>query len=372
MRANLQLPRLQLHSGAIATLAQELQFQSVSRPLLMSDAGVSRCGIVERVLGCAPAETVVFAQVTENPIFADCDSAAAIYAKNACDCIIAVGGGSVIDAAKLTAVIAGHGGRAADFAGHSEKITNKVAPLIIIPTTAGTGSECSPGAGVHPDSTSHAAAIGGPFIIPKSAICDPDLTQSLPPSLTAATGIDALTHCIEGYVATTFSPLIDVLALDGIRRIFTHLEQVVRDGSDREGRLQLMAAAFAGGVAIQKGLGPAHAIALACGDQGIHHGKLSAIGLLASLRALETKHPEKLGPIAEAMGLAAGETARAGLRNLMVRLGLPTSLTAAGYALVDMGVVADVCAGSHFNRTSPYQPNAEEYASMIASVLKDD
>ncbi len=370
MRANLQLPRLQLHSGAVATLVQELQFLGVSKPLLMSDAGVSRCGIVERVLAFAPAGTIVFAEVTENPIFADCDRAAAAYVAGACDCIVALGGGSVIDAAKLTAVVAGHGGCAADFAGHSEKISHRVAPLIVIPTTAGTGSECSPGAGVHPDATSHAAAIGGPFIIPKAAICDPDLTLSLPPSLTAATGIDALTHCMEGYLATTFAPLIDVLALDGIRRIFENLEIVVRDGTHAQGRLELMTAAFAGGVAIQKGLGPAHAIALAFGDQGIHHGKLSAIGLLASLRALEAKQPEKLGAMAKAMGLPSGETARSGLHGLMVRLGLPTSLESAGYKIGPIDDLAAFCAVSHFNRTSPYQPSADAYAQMITSILR--
>ena len=369
MRANLQLPRVQLHEGAVKTIPFELQFHGVTKPLLMSDKGVSQCGLVGRVLEHAPKDTVVFDQVTENPIFADCDRAADLYRANGCDCIIALGGGSVIDAAKLTAVVTGLGGCAADYAGHSERITPLVTPLIVIPTTAGTGSECSPGAGVHPDSSSLAAAIGGPFIIPKSSICDPALTLSLPSSLTAATGIDALTHCVEGYLAQPVNPLIDVLALDGIRRICTHIETATKDGSNMQARLEMMTGAFISGVSIQKGLGPAHAIANACGDQGVHHGKLSAIGLLAALTLLEGKVPEKLRDIHHAMGLPAGKSVHDGLRDLMQRLNLPVTLKAAGYKPQPIAELAQACVVSHFNNTCPYRPNGDEYAAMIEAVM---
>ena len=370
MRANLQLPRLQLHDGAIQTLPLELAFHGVSKPLLMSDKGVVRCGIVDQVLRFAPNDTVIFDNVTESPVFADCDAAMAAYVNGDCDCIVAVGGGSVIDAAKLTAVIAGHGGRAADFAGHSERVTRSVVPLIVIPTTAGTGSECSPGAGVHPDGKSREAPIGGPFIIPKSAICDPALTVSLPAGLTAATGIDALTHCVEGYLAVPASAFIDVLALDGIRRLCANIETVVRDGSDKTARLEMMTGAFASGVSIQKGLGPAQAIANTCGDQGVHHGKLSAIGLLASLKFLESREPEKLASIHQAMNLEAGVTVENGLRDLMQRLNLPTTLRAAGYNASSIDNLAQACVTSHFNRTAPYKPNESDYAEMISAILE--
>ena len=369
MRANLQLPRLQLHDGAIRTLPLELQFHGVSKPLIMSDKGDVSCGIVEQVLQQAPAGTVVFDDVTESPIFANCDGAMEVYMRTGRDCIVAVGGGSVIDAAKLTAVIAGHGGRAADYAGHSERVTRSVVPLIVIPTTAGTGSECSPGAGVHPDKDSLEAPIGGPFIIPKSAICDPALTISLPPSLTAATGIDALTHCVEGFLAIPPSPLIDVLALDGIRRICANIELAVADGTNRTARLEMMTGAFASGVSIQKGLGPAHAIANSCGDQGVHHGKLSAIGLLASLGFLESREPLKLAEIHRSMNLETGVTVESGLRHLMERLKLPTTLRAAGYRTGQIEPIAKSCAISHFNRTCPHKPTESEYAEMIAVVL---
>jgi 4-hydroxybutyrate dehydrogenase len=369
MRANLQLPRLQLHDGAVQTLPLELQFHGVSKPLVMTDKGVVACGIVEQVLRHAPSGTVVYDGVTESPVFANCDGAMAVYVASRCDCIVAVGGGSVIDAAKLTAVIAGHGGRAADFAGHSERVTRAVVPLIVVPTTAGTGSECSPGAGVHPDPLSLEAPIGGPFIIPKSAICDPALTISLPPSLTAATGIDALTHCVEGFMAVPASPLIDVLALDGIRRICANIELGVSDGGNRAARLEMMTGAFASGVSIQKGLGPAHAIANSCGDQGVHHGKLSAIGLLASLQFLETREPAKLAEVHRAMDLARDVPVVVGLRQLMERLNLPTTLRAAGYRPDQIDRIAKSCAVSHFNMTCPHKPAESEYATLIASVL---
>ena len=370
MNDALQLPRLVLAFGAVAALPAELRLLGVRRPLLMSDAGLAACGVPARVRAAAPQIEAVFDRVTENPIFADCDAAAQLYREQSCDGIVALGGGSVIDAAKLTAVVAGAGGRAADYAGASERI-DRVAPILAMPTTAGTGSEATAGAGVHPDARSRTTGIGSPRIIPKTAICDPELALTLPPALTAATGIDALTHCVEGYLATSEAPLADVLALDGLARINRSLERATQDGADREARRDMTIAAFAGGAAIQKGLGPAHAIAIACGDQGVHHGKLSAMGLLASLEALEAQgeaHAVKLRDIARAMGLAPGVSVSAGLAALMTRLNLPTTLAAAGYRLGDLDNAAAHCAASHFNARSPYKPNAEQYKRMVETV----
>ena len=368
MRAMLQLPRLMLDFGALRALPDELSQLGVRKPILVSDAGLVACGVVTRVRDAARGILDVFDQVTENPVFADCDAIVSAYVAGGCDGIVALGGDSVIDAAKLAAVVAGHGGHAADFAGHSDRITSRVVPLVVIPTTAGTGSEASSGAGVHPNPTSRSMGINSPFVIPRVALCDPELTMTLPPSLTAATGIDALTHCIEGYLATTPSPPVDAMALDGIRRICAHLERAVQDGTNRQARWELMLGAFEGGASISKGLGPAHAVAIACGDQGVHHGKLSAIGLVACLDAVPPECASRLADIAASMRLAPNETVRAGLLKLMSRLNLPTTLSAAGYRVADLDDIAANAAGSHFNATSPYRPSADQYRTLIAAV----
>jgi alcohol dehydrogenase class IV len=371
MTPTLQIPRAYFAGGAIRELPSELMALGLSRPLLVTDRGLVKCGVFGTITA-ALADAVsytVFDAVPENPTYEAVDRAAAVCRAEQCDGVVAIGGGSVIDTAKLTAVLAGHPGQASDYVGQSDRVTAATAPLIVIPTTAGTGSETSPDAGLHPDAHTISSGITSSHIIPKVAICDPDTTVSLPPRLTAATGIDALSHCIEGFLSKSFCPPADAMALDGIRRVFRYLPQATNDGSNLEARMQMMIAAFEGGVAISKGLGPAHAIAITCGDQGLHHGMLSAIGVLASLRLLERQIPEQVRPIAEAMGLKAGQSAAEGVKTLMARVGLPTNLSGIGYSPEDLDALASKAAESHFNLTSPYAPTKAEFAQMIGAVL---
>ena len=364
----LHLPKLLLDHGAITALPGELIALGILRPLLITDTGLRSCGTVARVCDVASSLADIFDGVTENPLYSDCDWAADRYRRAGCDGIVALGGGSVIDAAKLTAVLAGHGGCAIDYAGNMGSVDRRVVPLVAVPTTAGTGSEATPNAGVHRNASSAPTDFSSPHILPRLAICDPAMTSTLPPSLTAATGIDALTHCIEGYLAATVSPIVDAVALDGIARVCRHLDAARRDGHDQDARWHMMMAAFQGGVAIQKGLGPAHAIAISCGDQGVHHGKLSAIGLLASLDILADRFASKLKDVAAAMELRPGQAVKAGLAGLMQRLELPTTLAAAGYAILNLDELASHANASFFNATSSCHPSTEEYKSMIRSV----
>jgi alcohol dehydrogenase class IV len=366
-----QIPRVYFGEGAVQALPSELKTLGLSRPLLVTDRGLVKCGVfamVTAVLGDDVAYAG-FDGVPENPTYEAVDGAAEVYHAQRCDGVVAVGGGSVIDTAKLTAVLAGHSGKASDYVGHSDRVTAATAPLIVIPTTAGTGSEASPDAGIHPDARSVSSGITSSHVVPKAAICDPDATISMPPRLTAATGLDALSHCIEGFLSKSFSPLSDAMALDGIRRVFRYLPIATADGSNLEARMQMMIAAFEGGVAIGKGLGPAHAIAISCGDQGLHHGLLSAIGVLASLPLMQAKVPERVVPIADAMGLSSGRTPTDGIRGLMDHLGLPTSLSGAGYEPGNLAALVRDAAQSHFNLTSPYAPSEEEFTLMIGMVL---
>jgi 4-hydroxybutyrate dehydrogenase len=366
----LHLPRLIFAVGARRALPAELALLGVKKPLMMTDRGVSACGVFARVTAeLEQGSYVVVDDVPENPTFEGVDRAAAVYRANGCDGVVAVGGGSVIDTAKLVAVLGGHPGNAADYVGHSEKVTKAVVPLIVLPTTAGTGSESSPDAGIHPDSRSVSSGISSFNVVPKVAICDPELTMTLPARLTAATGLDALSHCVEGYLSTKDAPPIDALALDGIRRICAYLPRATAVGSDLEARSEVMMAAFEGGAAISKGLGPAHAIAISCGDQGLHHGILSILGLVASVPVMQRHVPERTAAIAAAMGLPVGSDLSQVLRNIIISLGLPSSLTALGYVPVDLDELARQASISHFNMTSPYKPDQHTYKEMIRTIL---
>jgi len=368
----LQLPRLVAGVGVLATLGDELSCLRISRPLIVTDKGLVRAGHLDRVKHVLEGKLrfAVFADVPENPTFQGADEALKCYRKEGCDGVIALGGGSVIDTAKFVAVLATHPGTITDYLGpQSGKISAQTAPIVVISTTAGTGSDASPDAGIHPDATAISSGITTRYVVPKLAVCDPELTRSLPPRLTGATGLDALSHCVEGYLSETVNPLADMVALDGMRRVWTNVEKATHNGDDLDARLQMLIGSFEGGVAIGKGLGPAHAIAIGCGDQGLHHGVLSALGLVASLAFLRDKVPSKIKDVERALDLPHEVSAHEALLAMMKRLSLPTTLRELGYKLNSTEVLSASCTASHFNFTSPYKPNATEFRSMIESIL---
>ena len=367
----LQVPRVHFDFGAVNALPAELAGLRVTRPLFVTDQGIVKAGILARVRAALPLSNAVaiYDDVPENPTIAGVERAIAVYRAEGCDGIVAVGGGSVIDTAKAVAVLAGHAGIITDFLGHPERITPSLAPLIALPTTAGTGSEASRGAGIHRDAASRGTGLNSHHLVPKVAICDPDLTMSLPPRLTAGSGMDALSHCVEGFLTRTVNPPADAVALDGMRRVVTYLERAVRDGSDREARWHMMMAALQGGMSIYMGLGPAHALANTFGDQGLHHGALVTLSLPTVLRLLERHVPEKLLRVAEAMALAPGRTAADAIEAMNERVGLPANLRALGYPDADHDEMAADAARSFFNAASPYHPTPAEYKAMIRTIM---
>jgi 4-hydroxybutyrate dehydrogenase len=365
----LKMPKLVFGPGSSRCLGEELAELGAKHPLLMTDRGLLACGVFERVASALRMQAAVFSDVPENPTFAGVDRAVALLRDKGCDAVVAVGGGSVIDTAKMVAVLAGHGGSAADYVGHSDKITAATAPLIVLPTTAGTGSEASPDAGIHPTSNSRSSGVTSLHVIPTVAICDPDLTMTMPPRLTACTALDALSHCIEGYLSITDAPLVDAMALDGVRRVWRYIEPATANGQDREARTQLMLGAFSGGVAIAKGLGPAHAIAITVGDQGLHHGMLSGLGVVATIAMMHRHVPDRVDDVAAAMGLVGGEMIEPAFRRLIEKLNLPASLRDMGYRPGDLNELARAAAASHFNATSRYRPSEAEYADMLQNIL---
>jgi alcohol dehydrogenase class IV len=365
--SNLQLPRTLFGVGALSMLGRELALLGVARPLLVTDAGVIRAGLTERLesalahLGAIPT----LSDVTENPIFADADRGALLYARMECDGVIALGGGSVIDAAKYVALLAANGGTVARYAGRPNAPHGRCAPLAVLPTTAGTGSEASPDAGIHPDATTPSTGMSSPAIIPHLAILDPQLTATLPAKLTAATGIDAISHCIEGYFSCATSPFTDILALDGIARGAGAIRRATECGDDLEARAEMLTAAYCGGAAIGMGLGPAHAIAISCGDQGFNHGILSGIGLVCSVDRVALHAPERAAAVARALGIAPDRSIGDAIAALMRALDLPATLEELGYLPGDLIALGARAHSSPFNLSARVHPSAEDYVEML-------
>ena len=369
MTPPLSLPRLVFGAGALGSLSGELALLGIARALLISDRGLERAGLVEAVRGAVPDLAAVFLDVPENPTAAGADAALAAYRAAGCDGVVALGGGSVLDTAKLVAALAANAPhKAVDLIGHPERITGGVAPLVAIPTTVGTGSESSPVSALHPTPAEPAIGLRHHLLVPRLALCDPDLARSLPRRLVAATAIDALSHCIEGFFAEPANPIVDALALDGAARVFADLTAALEPGGD-EARASLMAAAFAGGAAIHKGLGPAHAVALACGDQEVHHGTVVGVVLPRTTRLLARQLPAKAMRLRRALQLPADADLGAALEGLIAATGLPTSLAAAGYRPAERTALLRAVVASPFNRTTPYVPTEDEYRDVLEAVL---
>ncbi len=304
-------------------------------------------------------------------------AAAAIYQEQRCDGLIAVGGGSAIDCAKGVAIAATHEGPLSHYAtieGGSPRISERVAPLIAVPTTSGTGSEVARGAIIIVDDH-RKLGFHSWHLVPRAAICDPELTYGLPAMLTAATGMDAIAHCMETFMAAAFNPPADGIALDGLTRGWAHIERATRNGQDAEARRQLMSASMQGAMAFQKGLGCVHSLSHSLGgvNPRLHHGTLNAMFLPAVVRfnaeAESVRAEQRLQRMAHAMGLDSGSDIPEAIRDMNARLGLPTGLAAMGVERAQFAAVIGGALKDHCHGTNPRLASADDYEQMLATSL---
>ena len=372
------ITQVQFEFGAVKLLKQECERVGISRPLVITDAGVKAAGVLQKALDALPGLPVtVFDQTPSNPTEAAVRAAAQMYKANGCDGLIAVGGGSSIDCAKGVAIAATHEGPLSTYAtieGGSPRITERVAPIIAVPTTSGTGSEVARGAILIVDDH-RKLGFHSWHLVPKAAICDPELTLGLPPMLTAATGMDAIAHCMETFMAPAFNPPADGIGLDGLARAWAHIERATKEGSDREARLNLMSASMQGAMAFQKGLGAVHSLSHSLGgvDPRLHHGTLNAMFLPAVVRfnasAESIQKEQRLQRMAHAMGLASGSDIPEAIEDMNARLGLPTGLAAMGVQASQFDQIIVGAMADHCHKTNPRIATAGEYAEMLGESL---
>lgn len=369
------ITQIQFDFGAIGTVQSECERIGIRRPLICTDRGVVSAGLVAKLadaLGTIPH--AIFDGTPSNPTEAAVRAAVQKYREHGADGLIALGGGSSIDLAKGVAIAATHDGpltRYATIEGGSPRITAAAAPLIAIPTTAGTGSEVARGAIVIVDD-GRKLGFHSWSLVPKAAICDPELTFGLPPRLTAATGMDAIAHCIETYLSRAVNPPADAIALDGLKRGLTYIERAVSDGADREARWNMMSASMQGAMAFQKGLGAVHSLSHALGGLpvGPHHGTLNAVLLPEVLRFNDQAVPDKVGAIAQVFGEDSADALGAALRKLNARIGLPAGLEAMGIGADTFDHVIALALKDHCHATNPRQASAEDYHGILQRSLR--
>lgn len=373
------ITQIQFDFGAIGLLHSECERVGIKRPMLVTDAGVRAAGLVDRVLAQFkdPTSVQVYDQTPPNPHEAAVRDALAIYKHGKFDGMIAVGGGSAMDLAKAVAVCAAHAGPLKDFIavnGGTARITAATAPIIAIPTTAGTGSEVGRGAMLILDDGRKVGLLS-PHIVPKSAICDPELTLDLPPLLTAATGMDAITHCCETFMSSALNFPAEGIALDGLWRGWRHIERATKTPHDREARFHMMSASTQGAMAFQKGLGAVHSLSHALGgiNPKLHHGTLNAMFLpaviLFNASEASMQKGKKLERLAETMGLSGPADVAPSIKALNRRLGLPSGLAAMGVTPEMFPRIIEGAMADHCHKTNPRTPTPDDYATLLKQSM---
>ncbi|MBA3400742.1 MAG: iron-containing alcohol dehydrogenase [Actinobacteria bacterium] len=304
-----EVPTRLVHGpGAVAHVVEALGALGVIRPLLVTDPGVQAAGLVDRVLEHLDGP-VLFDQVRPNPDIALVDGGAEIYRESGCDGLVALGGGSSIDTAKSIGVVVQHGGSILDYEWGHDPIEKRVPPLVAIPTTAGTGSEVTLWAVITDRERKIKFNVGGtPLIGPHVALIDPELMLGLPPSVTAATGMDALSHAIECFTCDYHQPFNDAVALLAIELASQWLRTAVSEGSNLEARTHMAHAATLGGMAYgTESAGAAHAMSQSAG--GVHdcpHGALTARVLGPVCEYNVPALPDRYARIAMGLGVDTG------------------------------------------------------------------
>jgi hypothetical protein len=360
------LTRIEFDFGLAAKLPAFCAELGMNRPLLVTDAGLTALGLSERIAGSFEQRPEIYDGTPANPTEAAVMAALAFYKEKDCDGILALGGGSSLDLGKAVRLLAVHQPPLAQYAlveGGVARIKGPLPPMIAVPTTAGTGSEVGRGA-VVVMADGRKLGVVSPLMLPSLAVCDPELTLGLPSILTAATGMDALAHCLETFMAPAINPPADAIALEGLVRGYGAIRTAVKDGSDREARWDMLMASMEGAMAFQKGLGAVHSLSHPLGalpELKLHHGTLNAVLLPAVLRFNRSAIGDKWDRLSAILGGAPDEK----IASLINDIGLPVSLSAMGVAEAQLAPVAAAALLDHCHGTNPRIASEEDYLNIL-------
>jgi alcohol dehydrogenase class IV len=369
--------RILFGAGSASLTGKEAKSLIPDRVLLVTDAGVIRAGLTSKIEASLAAEGIqarIFSNLSSNPTEAEVEAGAQAYRSMAAQGVVAVGGGAAMDVAKLI-VVRSRVDRSFeeldDAKGGDRFIPRELPPVIAIPTTAGTGSEVGRAAVLTVASTGSKTVIFAPSMLPRVAILDPELTVSLPASATAATGFDALTHCLEAYLAKGDHPMADGIALAGLELIARHLPRVLRDGADLKARGAMLKAGMMGAAAFQKGLGACHSLSHPLSAElGLHHGLANALCLPAVVDFNEAVVPDRVQRVATIFGApptpgSCGEV----LRALRRSVGIAGGLAAAGITREQLPRLAALALGDACHQGNPRTCSESDFQALYAASL---
>jgi alcohol dehydrogenase class IV len=368
-------------AGRIKELAEACRAAGIKRPLLVTDAGLAKLAITAKAVGLlkeAGLPVAVFSEVQSNPVESNVEAGIATFRKGNHDGVVAFGGGSGLDTGKVIAFMAGQSRPLWDFEDIGDWWTradaDRIAPVVAVPTTAGTGSEVGRAGVITQEATHTKKVIFHPKMMPRVVICDPELTAGMPASITAGTGMDALAHCLEAYCAPSYHPMAEGIAVEGMRLVFANLPKAVANGSDLEARAHMMSAAAMGATAFQKGLGAIHALSHPVGAlYNTHHGTTNGVFmpyvLVFNRPAIEAKIARLAGYLEIGGGFDGFLKAVLDLRK---RTGVPHDLRALGVddgraeTIVEMSLVDPTAGGN------PVPLTKEASRKLFAAALAGD
>lgn len=360
------LTRIEFGEGEVARLPEFLAALGVKRPLIATDHGLLVSGLVDKVRGLIGDAAVVFDQTPANPTEEAVNRAYALYKANGCDGIVGLGGGSSIDLAKAVRLLTGHPGPLEQYTavvGGAARIHGNVCKMIAVPTTAGTGSEVGRAA-IIITASGRKLGILSSFMLPTIALCDPELTYGLPARLTAATGMDAISHCLETFMAPAYNPPAEAIALHGLDCGLGSIEAAIANGSNVLARRNMMVSALEGALAFQKGLGAVHALTHPLGairELNLHHGTLNAVLMPSVLRFNREAIGEKWDVLARRMGGPPDQIIDA----LNRRIGIPSGLREMGVTESIMERVSHAALLDHTHATNPRRATQSEYLEIM-------
>jgi alcohol dehydrogenase class IV len=363
--------------GARKLAGPHLREQGLKRPLLVTDRGLAALPLVAELkadLAATGLEVAVFGGVFGNPTAPQVAAGAAAFAAHGADCVVGVGGGAALDVAKVVGLAAREPGDVTAFAWDQPTPRALEGPLpwfVALPTTAGTGSEVGRSSVISEEPTHVKRVIFSPLILAKAVFADPELTLGLPPAVTAATGMDALTHNIESYLSPAYHPLCDGVALEGTRIAARALPIAVREPLNLQARSDMMMASIMGAVAFQKDLGAVHSCAHALGTVcDLHHGLANALMIDTVLAWNQEAVPARFDDLAHAAGVkGGGKHFVLWLRELKEALGFPSHLSAAGVRSDQVARLVDVAVADVCHQTNPRPCGRADFERFFMQAL---
>jgi hypothetical protein len=361
--------------GRISELAAACAQSGIRRPLIVTDEGLVNAPMIKNALG-AVKDSALFGAVRGNPALSHVEAGLKAYRAGGHDGVVAFGGGSALDAGKVVAFLSGQNRPLWDFEDVGDWWTRAdpagIAPVVAVPTTAGTGSEVGRAGVILNEETHQKKIIFHPLMMPRIVIADAELTVGLPPAVTAATGIDAFVHCFEAFCAPGFHPLADGIALEGMRLIHQYLPRAYADGKDIEARAQMLAAASMGATAFQKGLGGVHAIAHPVGSWfNTHHGLTNAVILPYVMTYNRNVIDDKADVISRVLDLPTRgfDGFLAWVLKMRIELGIPHSLAHIGVSADKASIIGREAAIDPSAGGNPIPVNAAQLEHIFRAAV---